>query len=211
MPALSRSLRFSAVFVLAVLLAGCTATRLEPQRFEGRTIAAAAPYAPAPFVDHPLLAPRTRPARPPLLRGEQDNLEDLQERLRAAAKRVDVPARLAAALFHTAADELGARRTADARTADYVLDFRVHHYGLRLRSYRSQARFFMEAEARLIERATGEAIWAKRLRSSRTFATGRTGADLGRLADAAFADLLADLSSRAAERMQAALQNDVAP
>ena len=196
-------------FGAVLLTAGCASTQLQPQDFEGRTIAASANYPPAPVVAHPLLAPFTRARLVGAPGRDRERLQELERKLQTAAKRVDVPAHVAATLLRTAAADLGATIVDEASTADYVLDFRVYHYGLRMRTPHSRARFFMEAEARLLERASGEAVWTKRLTDSRTFSTDRSGLRLLQLSDAAFAELLDDLAGQAAARMKAALQDDV--
>lgn len=195
-----------------VLLAwsGCASARLEPAAFEGRTIAATASIPPAPVVDHPLLAWRERYRVPARARDEKRDLERLQTRLRQVAPQVDMPAIIAGELLLAGAEDLGARVTDSPATADYVLDFRVHHYGLRMRSFESYASFMMEAEARLIHRETKEPVWTKRLRRARDFELNLTGDELASLSDAAFADVLEGVAARTAALMKEVLQQSIA-
>lgn len=188
----------------ALVAAGCTSTRLKPESFEGRTIAATAAFAPKPMVRHPLMSGRRASGH---ARDEQRILEQLQAHLRDAAVEVDLPARIAADLVRLSAAELGAAVTTDPKTADYVLDFRVYDYGLVATSSNGHPRFYIEARATLTHRADDEVVWRKRFGRVTGFRPDHNAAELGRMSEAALARVLEDFATYASERMQAALRN----
>ena len=190
--------------LVALLVAGCTTTRLEPEAFKGRTIAATAAFAPKPAVRHPLLATR-RAVRH--AHEEQRRLERLQRQLQAAARTVDLPARIATDLVRLSAEELGAVVARDPGAADYVLDLRVYDYGLVATSPNGHPRFYIEARATLTERATDEVVWTKRFGRVTGYRTDENAAELGRMSETALARVLEDFARYASERMQAALRN----
>ncbi len=198
--------RFVPVLALLLLAAGCASSRLEKKAFEGRRIAATAAYPPEARVRHPLMAAAGRYALSGIARAEQQKLQRLQNTLKAAAGRVDLPARIASDLLETGARELGVIPSQDPRTADFVLDFRVYDYGLAARGAGSSASFYIEAEATIRDQAKKEVIWTQRLSRISAFKVylhddGPTQADLGAV--------LEDFAADASARMTKALRKDI--
>ena len=199
-----------------VLVAGCASSRLHKQDFEGRRIAATAAFPPKPVVHDQYLAavgvyphaPAGRPATGPAVT-EEDQVRRLQGLLDAATKRVDLAEQVARETLVAGADRLGATISNNPNEADYVLDLRVYHYGLLMRSYNSEANFYIEAEILVREQATDEVIWKKRLDRLGTYETRLTGAEMAYLTEDGMARELEKFAAFAAERMTGALTKDV--
>ncbi len=203
---LSIQSRLPAVLVVLVLFSGCASSRLEKQAFEGRRLAISAAYPPETRVLHPLMATGRRHRPTGLLRDEQRALQRLERTLRVAAEGIDVSARLAGDLGAAATAALGAPLVGDPKAADYVLDFRVYDYGLVARPDARVAYFFIEAEALMRDRASGEVLWTERLRRK-----GETGIRLyeGGALDGELRVVLQEFLAATSERLVRSLRKDV--
>jgi hypothetical protein len=201
---------FFGLVVAAFVVAGCTSSdALVKQDLAGKRIAATAAIPPEPYVFHHMLAaarvyPHDPQGRPPAgaAAAEQRRVERLERTLRGAAKQVDVALRIADGLVQTATRDLGTAvsRTVDA--ADYVLDIRVYHYGLTMRSSHLPASFFIEAEAVLTDPAGEEVLWQERIERTGVHLTGQlTGAEMAHATEKLLAVELEHLADDVAARL----------
>ena len=212
----SRRLSLAALLALLVFASGCFSARLHKKDFEGRRMAAVAAFPPKPVVHNAYLAavgvyphaPAGRPAFGPAA-NEEDQVKRLQGLLNAATKRVDLAAHVARTALVAGADELGATIADNPDEADYVLDLRVYHYGLYMRSYRTEANFYLDAELVMRNRATDEVIWNKRLDRLGTYQTRLTGAEMAYLSEADLTRELEKFAAFAADQMADALARTV--
>lgn len=204
--------RLPLVVLLAIVFlgAGCASSRLEKSAFEGRTIAVTAAYPPSPEVRHPIL--RLAALQIPVGRHSDGfrKLKRLQTLLDGATEDFDLPGRLATDMVRLAAPALGTRLVANPKTADYVLDLRVYDYGLVANGPVTNARFYIEAEARVYDPAEDKTIWRERLsrtsRDTEISLYGHRGYDLTQQDLEAVLD---EFAAFASERMQKALQKDI--
>lgn len=197
------------VSLLAVLLvAGCASSRLPQKVFEGRRIAATAAFPPDARVRHPLLAVSDR-RLPGVLLAERRELERLQSVLKAATKHADIPGRIAGEMIRTGADELGTVISNDPKNADYVLDFRVYDYGLRVSYSGNSASFYIESEALMWDQEKGEVIWRERLNRVSSFKVKLGGQRMKDITEADLEEVLEEFTAFASERMQTALRKDI--
>lgn len=147
-------------------------------------MAATAAFPPKPVIQDQYLAavgvyphaPAGRPAIGPAMT-EEDQVRRLQGLLDAATERIDLAERVAREALVAGADRLGATITNNPDEADYVLDLRVYHYGLLMRSYNSEANFYIDAELQVRDRATNEVVWTRRLDRIGIYKTRLTGAE----------------------------------
>lgn len=211
-----RRLGIVPLLALLIFVAGCFSSRLHKKDFEGRRIAAVAAFPPKAVIHNEFLAasgvypyaPAGRPAFGPAAT-EEDQVKRLQGMLDAATKRVDLAEYVARVALVTGADELGATIAATPNEADYVLDLRVYDYGLYMRSYNSEANFYLNAELLMRDRATNDVIWKKRLDRIGTYKTRLTGAEMAYLTESSLARELEKFADYAAERMSSALTSRV--
>ena len=200
------------VLLVTVLLygTGCASSRLEKSAFEGRTMAVTAAYPPPASVRHPLFTMAARGLPLGVYSQDHRKLKRLQTLLRTATEGFDLPARIAPQMVARAAPALGTRLVSDPKTADYVLDLRVYDYGLVVNGPVTGARFYLEAEARVHDRAQGEVIWKEHLsrilRDTEISLYGSRGYDL---TSEDLKAVLEEFTAYAAERMQTALQKDI--
>lgn len=212
----SRRLLPVSLLALGLFAAGCATTRLDRADFEGRRLAAVAAFPPAPVVFNEYLAavgvyphaPAGRPASGPAAT-EEDQVRRLQGMLKAATQRIDLAEQVARAALVTGAERLGATIADDPQAADYVLDLRVYHYGLYMRSYRTEANFYLDAELLMRNRATDEVVWRRRLDRLGTYKTRLTGAQMAHLSEADLTRELEAFIAFAADRMAGALARTV--
>lgn len=209
---MKRKLVWPSVALAIVLLvgAGCTSARLEKSAFEGRSIAVTAAYPPAPQVRHPLMRLAARGLPTGRMGDEYRKLKRLQTLLDGAAEDFDLPGRLAADVVRLAVPALGARPASSIKTADYVLDLRVYDYGLTVNGPVTNARFYIEAEARVYRPSSDEVVWKERLsRISRDTEISLYGTRGYNLTQADLDAALDEFAAFATERMQKALQKDI--
>jgi hypothetical protein len=212
----ARLFPFLPLLAASVFAAGCASSRLHKEDFEGRRIAAIAAFPPKPVIHNQYLAmagvypyaPAGREAVGPAA-FEQDQVYRLQGLLDAATKRVDLAEYVAREALVTGADRLGATIAANPDEADYLLDLRVYHYGLFMRSYHTEANFYLDAELVMRRRATDEVLWRKRLDRIGPYKTRLTGGEMAYLTEAALTRELEKFASFAAERMAHALARNV--
>jgi hypothetical protein len=154
------------LLAVAALVAGCAPThRLAEVDLGERTVAVMAVIPPAdvisgpfPFTDRRVAAPggvahrRYEAARAARLRFEE------------AAGRVDVAEIIAARALTGAGHALGFYPFDDPDAADYILDVRLLDFRLHARSFDSPVILITETDVLLIERATGEVMWQRRVR-----------------------------------------------
>jgi len=201
----------AALGAAALLLAGCGAShRLAEVDLSGRTVAVIAAVPPGDVVAGPWPMAHERrylPSGPVARRAE--TARRAQGRLTAAARRVDVAEVVARRALVGAARELGFQPAANPREADFVLDVRLLDYGLRARSFNSPVVLVAEADVVLVERATEEVVWRRRVReraavSAEAFGyEGRriTAAELAELSEDDMAQGLQHLAILAADRI----------
>ena len=130
--------------------------------------------------------------------------EGLYEKIDSASARVDAPARLADRVLDRAATLLGADAIADLEAADYLLEVNVRDYGIDAEGWDAAARFFVNADAFLIENATGAEIWSAEVRENqvltpRVIGQGRTARDV--ISAAALSTLSVDELTRALQQL----------
>lgn len=209
-------LHVAPLLLVVVFVAGCSSSRLHKQDFEGRRIAATAAFPPKPTIHNQYLAavgvaPHSPVGMPATgtARTEQDQVNRLQGMLNAATERIDLPERVARETLIAGVDRLGATIANRPDEADYVLDLRVYHYGLVMRSYHSEANFYIEAELEMRHRATNEVLWKKRLDRVGTYKTRLTGSEMAYLTEAGMTVELEKFAAFAAERMTSALTKGV--
>lgn len=161
-----------AAFLLSLgMLAACGGRhRLAEFDFPGRTLAVASDLPHAPDIrTGPFTVDLDNPVRAVLETGAQIAREvearRMQARLDSASRQVDVADRLAQQTLERASRYLGADPVTDEHRADYVFDVYVREYGLDARRWDAAAYAFVEAEAVLIDAATGVEIWRERVRA----------------------------------------------
>jgi len=123
----------------------------------------------------------------------------LRPRLDSAAARAELPDRVTARIGDRAVRYLGARRIDDERRADLILEVEIRDYGIDAEDWDAAARFFVDAEAWLIDGRDRRAIWTTRVRRREPI----TPAILGRpsaVRDVVTAAVLAGLSVDDMER-----------
>jgi hypothetical protein len=86
-------------------------------------------------------------------------------RLDSAARRVDIPGRLAHRTLERAALYLGARPVQSPAEADYILEINMRRFGIDARSSHA-AYLFTRAEAVLLDRRSGREIWSVDIQGS---------------------------------------------
>ncbi len=128
----------------------------------------------------------------------------MRDKIDAASDRVDAPARLADRTLDGASRLLGTSAITDLDAADYLLDVNVRDYGIDAEGWDAAARFFVNADAVLLETATGVEIWSARVRENQiltpqVIGQGRTTRDV--ISAAALAILSVDELTRALERL----------
>lgn len=200
---------FVPVVLLVFLLAGCASSKLERKVFEGRTIAATAAFPPEANVRHPLLASSNRNRLSGFARQDRRQLQRLQEVLRATTKRIDIPGRIAGDMLATAAPQLGARLSDNAKTADYLLDFRVYDYGLTVPPYGGTAAFYIDARATVRDRATGTVLWAENLSRISDVRLKLRSDLIEEITETDLEAMLQEFGLYASERMTKALRKDI--
>ncbi len=99
---------------------------------------------------------------------------------------------------------MGTSAITDLDAADYLLDVNVRDYGIDAEGWDAAARFFVNADAVLLETATGVEIWSARVRENQiltpqVIGQGRTTRDV--ISAAALAILSVDELTRALERL----------
>jgi hypothetical protein len=178
------------------------------------------------FADRTLTVVSDIPARPEVLSGpvfvgdySGDPVRDLlragarvarevearavQERLDSAATLVDVGYVLEDNTLDRAARYLGADPVPDEPEADFVLELLVLDYGIDAEAWDAAAHFFIEADAALLEAASGREIWRAEIGARDPIGPAIFGTRSG-VRDIVTAAMLADLS---AEEAAAALES----
>ena len=210
------ALSLAPLLVVVLFAAGCSSSRLNKQDFEGRRIAAMAAFPAKPTIHNQFLAawgvsphsPAGRAAFGPAAT-EEDQVNRLYGLLDAATRRVDLAERVAREAIVAGADRLGATIANNPKEADYVLDFRVYHYGLVMLSYSSEANFYIDAELLVRNQATNEVVWKRRMDRLGTYKTRLTGAEMAHLTEAGMARELEKFAAFAADRMTSTLTKTV--
>jgi hypothetical protein len=161
--------RLASVSGLAVL-AGCGSKhRLAEYQFSGQTVAVA-PHFPA----HPTILTssyatdyRGDPVGQILKTGGQIAKDvaahSVAEDLDSAASVIDMSKRVADRALERSARYLGARPVETATEARYVLEIVVRDYGIDARQWEDAAYVFVDAEAVLLDGATGAEVWSARV------------------------------------------------
>ncbi len=130
--------------------------------------------------------------------------ESVRDKIDAANDRVDAPARLADRTLDRTSRILGATPTTEVAAADYLLEVNVRDYGIDAEGWDAAAHFFINADAVLLERATGVEVWSARVREDQiltpqVIGQGRTTRDV--ISAAALAILSVDELTLALERL----------
>lgn len=84
---------------------------------------------------------------------------EVQDRLEAAAERIDVGLVLEDRSLERAARYLGADPVESDRNEDYILELIVIDYGIAAEAWDATAYFFIEADAALLDAESGAEIW----------------------------------------------------
>ena len=204
------------LLVVVLFVSGCASSRLHKQDFEGRSIAATAAFPPKATIHDQYLAsvgvyPHSPVGRPAMgwAATEEDQVSRLQGLLNAATKRIDLAERVARQALVAGAERLGATITNNPKEADYVLDLRVYHYGLVMRSYNSEANFYINAELQMRNQATNEVVWKRRMDRVGTYKTRMTGAEMAYLTEAGMTRELEKFAAFAADLMTSTLTKKV--
>lgn len=200
-----RPLLLAALVAVGLLAAGCAAPhRLDEVDLGGRTVAVIAAVPPAGVVTGPWPMTNRQVAPPPgPIRRRYDAALRGQARLDSAAARVDVAGIVARRALVGAARTLNFRPTDDPRTADFVLDVRLLDYGFYARSFSRPIVFSAEAEVVLVERATEEVIWRRRVREREPVSPEVFGREGRRLTAGDLATLSAGEMALGLERLTA--------
>jgi len=128
----------------------------------------------------------------------------LRERLDEATESTDVATLMADRALAHAARLLRARAIDRVDEADFELEIRIEEYGIEADGWDSQARFFLDAEVRLLDSEDGAEIWKAGISESDPVNTAIIGLD-GRLDGMVTAAALASLSVTEIERALAGL------
>lgn len=116
-------------------------------------------------------------------------------RVDSAVATVDVSARMSDRVLRRAAAQLRARAVESVDHADFEVELRVKRYGIEADAWDAPARFFVDAEVRILEGPTGLEIWKQRVVERDDIAPAEAewllGSTLGNVVTAAS---LADLS-----------------
>ena len=160
------------LLVAALGLSACGSSHaLKSYNMTGRTVAVVAAVPPPAYVigDAPLrgLSLR-RPIHSAVRVGsvlyKDRETRRAQARLDSAAQVVDVAERIAALTLTRSAAHLGYTPVQRPADADIIMDLRVEHYGLVADSWEGAVYFDLEGDLLLIDSATREVIWKKKVR-----------------------------------------------
>lgn len=198
------------VVLLVLVGAGCAAPpRLAEADLGGRTVAVIAVTPPEDLVrgPWPLADPRALP--PGRVRERHEAARRAQGRLTAAARQTDVADLVARHALARGAPALGLRAVPEPRAADLVLDVRVLAFDLRARTFTAPVVLDAEVDVVLVERATEEVLWRRRVRERLPVPAEVFGLEGRRLSAAALAERseaemaegLARLAARVGERV----------
>ena len=170
-PAARRLIWFAALLLLAAAVAGCASNReLRRHDFSGTTMAVIAAMAPRPvvltgydeaWVD--LRNPVRSAARVGTALAKAHEAEAAQRRLDSAFVHIDVAARMAARSLARSAPYLGYTHVADPAEADYVMDVRLHRYGILADSWDSSASFFVDGELLIVDNDRKRLVWKQKI------------------------------------------------
>jgi len=127
----------------------------------------------------------------------------LRDRLDTAVTRVDVGEVLEEHTLERAARYLGARPVGAEEGSEYLLELIVVEYGIDAESWDAAAHFYIEADATLIDRPSGEEIWRKQIDAREAIGTHVFGPGRA-VRDVVTAASLADLT---VEQMVVALES----
>ena len=153
--------------LLSLLVSGCVslAGRLGEFDFRDRKLAVVTTAPPSPEVfTEDFWDSEERGWFRTLLRIGSEIARDVQanrarEKMEAAAQNVDVSALVADRALEQGARILRARPVGSVQEADFELEVRVKHYGIRANSWDAHADFFVDAEVFLFDSDTGDRIW----------------------------------------------------
>jgi hypothetical protein len=90
-------------------------------------------------------------------------VQRVRPRMREAAARVDVKARIGERTLQHGARHLRAVPVTHADAVDYEIEVRIRRYGIVAASWTSPAHFLIDAELALLDGSTGRRIWRTRL------------------------------------------------
>ena len=184
---------------LGLALGACASNRLHEFDYRDRTLAvvSAIPRRPE-ILTGPLFPSRSGdPVRDILRTGasvaREIEARAVRERLDSAAARVDVGYILEDALLERAARYLGARPAEGDEAGEYLLDLVVVEYGIDAEDWDATAYFYIEADAVLLEAASGTEIWSAEIGADDPIGPEIWGGRAVR--NAVTAGVLADLST----------------
>ncbi len=213
--------------LLAVLLtAGCGSTnRLDEYSFRDLTLAVAPTFPPYPevltgpyFPGHPedpihaIIRAGSRIAK-------EVEARRVRARLDSAAARVDVPTLVSERIGERAARYLGSRQVDTTERADLLFEVEIRDYGIDAEEWDAAARFFVDAEAWLLDGDDRRMIWKTRVKAREPITPaifGRpamrdvvTAAVLSELSVEDIARALDQLAFYAADRVTDRLRSDL--
>ncbi len=151
---------------LAFLAVACSSSNhLEDYNFDETTAAvvAAIPPRPAIFSDNAFWIDRDRPWATALRLGtaiyKEREAYRAGKRMDEALDQIDVAERIARQSLLQTSRYLGYRPVNNPRRADYILDIKVHDYGLTADSWDGAVHFFLDADVYLIDPTEDRVIW----------------------------------------------------
>ncbi len=92
-------------------------------------------------------------------------VEQAQHNLERAAERVDMPTVMEDEALRRATRILGAEAGSEG-SADFSLEIEVRRYGIEATDWQASAYYFVEGEARLVDRRRGRRVWHTKVEAS---------------------------------------------
>jgi hypothetical protein len=152
-------------WLLLPLLGACAhGNHLRDYDYSGRTVTSVSSVPRRPDVlTGPYFVAADDPLRALLRAGSRVAVElqarQLRERLDTAVTRIDVAAQLEQSMLDRASRYLGAQPMPGEPDSDFLFDVVVVEYGIDAEEWDAAATFYIEAEASLLHRPTGDEIW----------------------------------------------------
>lgn len=215
-----------AASALALFAVGCgSSDRLKNYTFDDQTAAVIAAIPPEPFffADSGLDGPAPRGFFDAAVRvsgaiAHRKESREAQARFDSALTQIDVAEQIARQTLVRSARHLRYRPVDDYRDADVVIDIQVKDYGLVADSWEATVHFELNAEVILIDNATQEWIWKKKVHEvepiSRAMTLGPsfgsvyTARALSKLSIEEMVEALENLANYTAHRLTMDLRED---
>jgi len=215
----TRARRLAAAALIAagtLSLASCaTVNRLAEFDVQGRTLAVEMRTAPEPRmeVQYRITFDFSNPIGTAINWGSNiakaANAEHVDSLMRQALEVVDVPGMVRDESYETSLTVLGAEREDDPGSAEYLMDFDIHTWGVRASSWTSAVSLRMELTASLRSNAEKTVVWRRDIDVERQATPAMFGLD-STLSNFVSADALASLSEEDLQNGFDALARDTA-